>query len=542
MQALLISGLSRPHKAIEYLKGTLFDRDVAEGALASSSGEVDASFTLYDLGYSRNGAWTPLLRPYSDNVPHLTTATVASILDRHDVSHVVVPLERLWEPEWAAAAGSPDVVLLSTTFICNRPTLSFAIAQIREHFPGAALVLGGQYSNLKYRRILLEHPTVDYILRGDGEEALPALLDALGGRRSLDEVPNLVTRRGDEIVVSTRTSTIDLDAYPSPTVRGEWPIMPYESMRGCPFTCRFCSYPAASPEWRYKSAQKIVGDWARYRDDNGVRHVKAMDSTFTVPHTRMRDFLALMPGQRLSWEAYARANVITDAQVVEAYERAGCRELSIGFESMSDRSLKNMDKRVTAKHNRDAARLLADSSIRLRVCIMVGYPGESVADYSETHDFLVHDFAARCMLSPFSFIDETMPVWDDLQRFGVTFINPDDTVYGWKHDGMDIASARELLTTTLDELRWKNDRGVMLLWQMDYQTPLAPHLTDAENRRVEKLVERLAFVPKEFSGDSAAQVTRRCLDELQQLGIDIAPPALHAPAQATPSSIWIDFI
>jgi hypothetical protein len=54
---------------------------------------------------------------------------------------------------------------------------------------------------------------------------------------------------------------------------------------------------------------------------------------------------------------------------------------------------------------------------------------------------------ARCMLSPFSFIDETMPV-GDIERFGVEFINPDDIAYGWKHSGMDVSIARELLTGT----------------------------------------------------------------------------------------------
>jgi hypothetical protein len=315
-------------------------------------------------------------------------------------------------------------------------------------------------------------------------------------------------------------------------------------MRGCPFKCRFCSYPSASPQWRYKSAQKIFHDWQHYRDHNGARHIKAMDSTFTVPHTRMREFLNLAPALGISWEAYARANVITDEATVAAYERAGCSELSIGFESMSDVVLGNMSKGVRASHNRQATALLARSSIRLRVCIMVGYPGETPAEYAKTHDFLTQEFVGRCMLSPFSFIDETMPVWDDIGLFQVEFSEPGNIAYGWKHSGMDIQTARALLVRTLDELRWKNDNGVMLLWQMDYQTPLVPRLGDAENRRIEKLIERLAFVPREFPDlERGRRVLEEILAALAKLGVVVAPvEAQLVRAPRSVSSIWIDFI
>ena len=49
-------------------------------------------------------------------------------------------------------------------------------------WPDAVLVLGGQYSNLKYARILRNCPAVDYVVRGDGGLALPALLAALDRR------------------------------------------------------------------------------------------------------------------------------------------------------------------------------------------------------------------------------------------------------------------------------------------------------------------------------------------------------------------------
>jgi hypothetical protein len=93
--------------------------------------------SLYDLAFQTGGQWVPLLRPYSDNVPHLTTATMESILGNNDVECVAVCARRAVERRMEARAGSVDAVLLSTTFICNAPTLAFAVSASASVFPSS---------------------------------------------------------------------------------------------------------------------------------------------------------------------------------------------------------------------------------------------------------------------------------------------------------------------------------------------------------------------------------------------------------------------
>src|SRR5262249_38286644 len=145
----------------------------------------------------------------------------------------------------------------------------------------------------------------------------------------------------------------------------------------------------------------------------GASHIRALDSTFTVPRTRLTELLELLPSVGIGWEAFTRANLVTTPGVVDALARANCRTLSIGFESMSDNSLDYMNKRVTARQNREAFRLLRGSPVGFRVSFMVGYPGETPSDYLETHDFLVNEYEGHFTLSVFSLQDETMPVWED---------------------------------------------------------------------------------------------------------------------------------
>lgn len=536
MRVLLLAGLGPYFKSRDDLTGSLFDEDSVESLRATYRDHGQRCVDLAELHFhDRDGQRIPLLRRERSGslslvlggttptrrppVPNLVGSTLQAILTAAGIDHEYRLLDVVWRGELADEPAEFDVVLLSTTFICDRRSLATAIGAIAERYPAARIVVGGQFSNLKYEAILRRHPEVTCVVRGDAERALPLLLRALAAGEPLDVVPNLAFREGGE-VRTTGFEYIDLEEHPSPTFSGHVPVVPYESMRGCPYRCKFCSFPAASPQWRYKSAPKIVEDWARYRDENGAFHIRALDSTFTVPPRRFDELLSLLPAVGIGWEAFTRANSIHSPAIVEALAEAGCRTLSIGFESMSDNSLDHMNKKVSATQNERAFRLLRGSPVGYRISFMVGYPGETPDDYTDTHDFLVGEYAGHFQLYVFSLQDETMPVWEDVDRFDLRVVDADDPDSAWSHRGMDVGTARELRAETLREVRWGNDDAVALLWQPEYQTPLLPSRGSADNYRVEKLVERLALLPvDEPSPARGIPRMRGLLDELRTLGV-----------------------
>jgi len=523
MNILLVSGLGPefPNKAL--LAGSSFEQlpTAPPGVRPAWPDRFDMSM----LRTTEAEGYLPLLRPRkaSDRIrpvssvsvsrptggsaaagpqlaPHLTTFTLQSILAAAGYPHDTFPTENIWAGTGGEPAEDFDVVLLSTTFIWDRASLAKCVRWVQERFPASLLVLGGQYSNLKYRRVLSEHTFVRYIVRGDAEIALPMLLDALRTGGSVGEIPNLAWCDPDTgKVCSTEVQYIDLDAAASPSLTGNFPVVPYESMRGCPFSCKYCSFPAASPKWRYKSAEKIAADFSRYRAENGAQYMKALDSTFTVPPSRLRSLLPMLSSVGVAWEAYTRANSIRDEITVRGLEDAHCRALSIGFESMNDTTLDYMHKQVRAQANRLAYELLAGSSIQYWISFIVGYPGESPELFQVTRDFLVSDYSGQFALYPFMLNDETMPVWQDAARFQLEVFDPDGESEHWRHIGMDSETARDLQIRTLREVRWKNSHAMQRTWQHDYELPLLPARSPAENTVVEKLVDRLGMVSADFT-------------------------------------------
>ncbi|MGE3277004.1 MAG: radical SAM protein [Vicinamibacterales bacterium] len=512
MRFLLVSGLGPTFLNTAIFDGTLLADEV--GASLSEA-YVRLAGRPVDLRRFTADDGTPLFRPPPPNAPHLPTATVRSILDAAGVDHDWIDAAAIWNGA-PGPSGPYDIVGMSTTFIWDAASLARAVRWIDDRYPEATLVLGGQYSNLKFAEILAAHPEVDYVIRGDAELALPRLVAALDGRGHPGDVPNLAGRGPDGQVIAPPLEYIDIEAHPSPAFRGPQPVVPYESMRGCPFTCKFCSFPAASPLWRYKSAGKIVRDWAGYAERNGAEVVRAYDSTFTIPPPRFRELLDQLPALGVPWEAYSRANTLTDPAVVERLEAAHCRRLFIGFEAMNPAALKHMDKKVTVAQNRAAFAALRDSGIEVRASFMAGYPGETPEDYQATHQFLVEEFAGRFNVHLFLFSDETMPVWDDAERFEVEVTN----AFTWRHAGMDSRTAGLLRYRTMHDVRWQNDAAVNDLWQYRFDRPLLPRATEAVNRRVEKAIERLAFLVRDKGENpSAGALCRRLLDALERDGV-----------------------
>ncbi|GAA3274741.1 hypothetical protein Sros01_64270 [Streptomyces roseochromogenus] len=524
MRFLLLSGLGPANINSPYLEGSLFTANPSGAAREMLRRAGNADLDLGRLAFTQNGREHALLRPRSATTPHLTTVTLLSILENSGHSFERIDLADVWEGRAKAPAHDVDAVLLSTTYIWNGPILSTAVRWVRENLPGTRIVAGGQFTNLKFMSAMRDFPDIVAVVRGDGEIALPKTLDALAGRGELSAVPNLVWRDGDTVRINP-TEYVDIDDFPSPRILGKQSIMPYESMRGCPFDCKFCSFPAASPKWRYKSAEKIRDDWIGYADRNGADVISAMDSTFTIPPTRLRKLLEILPDSGIPrWEGFSRANTINSVDLVAGLKASHCFQLHIGFESMNDNTLKRMSKRVSVKQNRRAVELLSQSGLSYYGLFIVGYPGEDPGMFQDTQDYLLREYSGHYALSKFSITDETMPLWQDREELQIVADDPTDPASPWSHIGMDSAQAARLQKETLDKVRLSNDKAVLSLWQHDYQHWLMPRHDHSTNIAVEKCLERMGMAPLDYTDvDEGAAAIRDNLGRLKEFGVELAP-------------------
>jgi radical SAM superfamily enzyme YgiQ (UPF0313 family) len=125
-----------------------------------------------------------------------------------------------------------------------------AAAAIKTRHPGCTIVMGGHHPTAMPEHVLAS-PSVDFVLRGEGEASLPLLAEGLRGHRPLDDIPGIAFRRADGgLHVNPPAAMASPDRFPQPALervdrsrylrngRGSAVVV---ASRGCPLRCSYCS-------------------------------------------------------------------------------------------------------------------------------------------------------------------------------------------------------------------------------------------------------------------------------------------------------------
>jgi anaerobic magnesium-protoporphyrin IX monomethyl ester cyclase len=415
--------------------------------------------SIYTIGYRTEGGLRQLFHADTEVEPTLVSVALRSLLPK-DVRVTEAPVTELLHAEnmdaWVAAQHG--LCLLSTSYITNFADLRRVVAKLREC--GVGYIVAGGYLATRNPETVLDCD-IDAVIAGDAEEAIPALFRCLGGSGSgapsgvaeWAAVPNLWywNREGEKSYTFDRMVAVDEIPVTIPGGDLSGVSVPYESMRGCPYKCAFCSYPLVSTKWRFKSAEKLIADWSEI-EKRGAKDIIALDSTFTIPPKRLRDFLEMYreAGLAIPWGAYSRVTPLKREETVIQLKEANNRWLSIGFESGSQRILDRMNKGTRVKDAYPALANLRRHRVSPWSNFIIGYPGETEETAAETVSFMSRHLFGFYGIYVFNIRDRGMPVLSD-PTAGLHW----EGVGGeWSHATMNSEQATEL--------RWKSYLEVCL--------------------------------------------------------------------------------
>jgi radical SAM superfamily enzyme YgiQ (UPF0313 family) len=221
-------------------------------------------------------------------------------------------------------------------------------------------------------------------IQGEGEKAFPVLLDHLARGADLASVPGLyLPGRG---LQSARAFTKDLDELPLPDdhllgaadAGNQEMMIAVQTRRGCPMDCSYCSTATIEGRGLRKRSPEAVVEWIARRRGDGFKRFMFVDNTFNIPApyaVRLCRQIA-KAGLDISWACILYPGV-GDENLIEAMAAAGCREVSLGFESGSDRMLASMNKRFDTETVREVSNMLARHGIRQIGFQLLGGPGET---------------------------------------------------------------------------------------------------------------------------------------------------------------------
>lgn len=298
--------------------------------------------------------------------------------------------------------NEPDVLAIYTNLMTKLNVLrTIQFVKSQSTLKHTKIVLGGPEVTNHIDKFL-EHGA-DYIIQGEGEETMLELVQFLDQKSELNrtQIAGLAFKdeTGQTIFTNERGKLKNLDELPMPNrvkvnlqlyfdawkAKHGTSAISINTMRGCPYSCKWCSRAVYGQSYRRRSAKHVVDEIEWIQNTYKVDSIWFVDDVFTVSHKWLNEFTQELGNRKLkiAYECITRADRMSE-EVIDLLKESGCFRVWIGAESGSQKVIDLMDRRVDVLQVRDMIRKAQAKGVQAGTFIMVGYPGETEEDIFET--------------------------------------------------------------------------------------------------------------------------------------------------------------
>ena len=319
---------------------------------------------------------------------------------------------------------APDVVA-TTAFT---PSIVDGVELLRlakEVNPETVTVVGNVHATFCYDELLGEQNSpVDFVVRGEGEITLPALLDCLNNGDDPSKVNGIAFRHGKKIHATAAAPFIeDLDSLPTAWDLVEWPIYSYRpkkgstlaivsSSRGCRQNCSFCSQQLFwQRSWRARSPENFVAELEHLNQKYGVNVAMLADEIPTLDRKRWEKILDLIierqPGVKLLMETRVN-DIIRDEDIMDKYHAAGVEHIYVGVEAGSQETLDIFKKGTKVAQSKRAIDIINNADIVSETSFVLGMPDDTPESIARIVELAIHynpDMAFFLAIAPWPYAD-----------------------------------------------------------------------------------------------------------------------------------------
>jgi radical SAM superfamily enzyme YgiQ (UPF0313 family) len=299
------------------------------------------------------------------------------------------------------ASNSASVVAITlrntddTTFV----TRAFFLPRIKKlaeclrECTDSPIVIGGSGFSVAPEAIL-EFCGLDLGAWGEGEYALPLLVDRITRGEDYRNVPGVVYR-GKKGFHRNSPMYIDLSKMPTPrrdTIDNkhyyvEGGMGGVETKRGCPRKCIYCADPLGKGSKLRMRSPSSVADEIEALLGMGIGHVHICDSEFNYPYEHAQSICSEIIDRgldsRVRWYAYCSPAPF-DEELAKLFLKAGCAGVNFGIDSTNDRMLKTLGRDFTAEDVSRTAEICRRSGLVFMYDLLLGGPGETRDSLRET--------------------------------------------------------------------------------------------------------------------------------------------------------------
>ena len=298
----------------------------------------------------------------------------------------------------AVSMMKPDLIGVSVRNVDNQRMLEpkFLLEPAREIIAlcrdatDVPIVVGGAGFSI-FPEAILRYLKADLGIYGEGEVAFTALLEALEQGNDLSDINGICYPDGRAVKRAAVQTGLETLPFPDPSFwsvpagAGEDIWIPFQTRRGCPMKCSYCSTPTLEGTTiRMHPVGSVVAALERHVAA-GFSRFYFVDNTFNLPPNYAKELCRAIVSARLviRWRCILYPGFV-DEEVVRLMAEAGCVEISLGFESGSSDILRNLNKKFSVDQVRTASVLFKKHGILRNGFLLFGGPGETRATVLES--------------------------------------------------------------------------------------------------------------------------------------------------------------
>ncbi|QBZ96852.1 B12-binding domain-containing radical SAM protein [Flavobacterium sangjuense] len=300
------------------------------------------------------------------------------------------------------AEKNPKVICIYTNLMTKIEVIKLIKILKSETFGFPKIILGGP--DVTYNIANYLKAGADFLVIGEGEETTFELYDAIMANAAFHQVDGIAFLENNQIIQTTaRTKFKELDELPLPNREAinmhnyleTWKTnhgqssMTISTQRGCPYTCKWCSTAVYGQSYRRRPANQVAEEMKMLKEQYNPDALWFVDDVFTVSHKWLIAFRdeVLKQDAVIPFECITRAERLNE-EILQLLKDIGCFRIWIGAESGSQTIIDAMDRRVDVNQVKKIIQDTNAMGIETGTFIMLGYPGETEEDITETIQYL----------------------------------------------------------------------------------------------------------------------------------------------------------
>jgi len=293
----------------------------------------------------------------------------------------------------------PDVLGISV-YIWNYQRVMHLCSMVNQVNPDITIVLGGPQVTYNAEEVLKDNPSVDIIVRGEGEITFCQLIETLkkkenkgNQRSSLKSVRGISFRHHGQIIhTQKRPPVLTLDEIPSPYLTGVLDLslselLELETSRGCPYRCAYCIWHRVHKNLCLHSMERVF-EQLKFAYDKGIKKVVFWDSVFDLPERgkALCDYV-FREGLDLHMTIFLNPWTI-NPEYLDLLGKTGTFLIDLGVQSMNPETLRLINRSANVDRTKKALTFLKERELEVVCDVILGLPAEPLKSVTAAMDLI----------------------------------------------------------------------------------------------------------------------------------------------------------